>query len=261
MIQEQTLSTGLPLSLFPKDYKPPSINIHQAVSLGMGSEWNDKMRERYLETVENFMKNSVPLNTGMEKFGLTYNEAGAITYYTSDATRILSIQYKDKSPYRFINTALAERNIAVLENWKPFLHYLLKGLNKLDNISQTVFRALNIPVLTMENTQYKSGALIVWITFTSTSKGKNQLAAFSGGKDKGTWFIIEITEGKDISPFSMFPAEAEVLLLPNCYLKVESIMTNEMKSLMNINLPDLNVLQLKQYETPARYKDMVIEEF
>jgi len=98
------------------------------------------------------------------------------------------------------------------------------------------------------------------VAFSSTSKNKDQISNFSQN-DIGTWIILTITEGKDISSFSMFQNEEEVLLLPNTYLKVEGIMTENMKVLMNINKPNLDVIELKQIPTPPKFKTLTIEDF
>jgi len=261
MIQETTTVIGLPISLFPENYRLPSnlSTIHQAVSLGMGELWTDKMKDRYIETIKEFVDASNQFQEGMEKYNLSYDEACAITYYTSEAVKILNVNYKDRSPYRVLNRLLAERNSQDLDNWKPFIHFLIKGLNKLPNIETKVYRGINKRVSSDPMNQYKIGSQIVWVAFSSTSKSKDQISNFSD-KDQGTWMILSITEGKNISFFSMFPSEEEILLLPNSYFRVEYILTDNMKELINVK-PHLDVIELKQIATPSKYKSLTIEEF
>jgi len=260
MNQENTSTIGLPLSLFPEKYQPPSdIDIHKAVSLGMGDLWTEIMKDTFLETINEFVDNSLNFQNEMNKFNLSFNEACAITYYTSEAGKILNENYKDRSPYRVFNKLLAERNTIALNNWKPFLHFLIEGLNKLENIQTTVYRGINKRVISEPKSQYKAGAQLVWISFTS--RVADQLSNFTDANDHGTWIILSITDGKDISSFSLFPQEEEILLLPNTYLKVEGIVTDNIKKLMKIDKPNLDVIELRQIPTPSKYKTMIIEEF
>jgi len=133
-------------------------------------------------------------------------------------------------------------------------------LNKLPNIATTVYRAISRRVISDPKSQYKNAAQLVWVAFSSTSKNMDQLSNFAKD-DQGTWIIMTITEGKDISSFSMFQNEEEVLLLPNTYLKVESILTENMKAVMKINKPHLDVIELKQIPTPRRFKTLTIVEY
>jgi len=66
---------------------------------------------------------------------------------------------------------------------------------------------------------------------------------------KGTFMMIKIIEGKDISAFSLFPDEAELLLLPNSQFMVDEIISDELKKLFDIPVT-MDGIILSQITTP-----------
>ena len=88
------------------------------------------------------------------------------------------------------------------------------------------------------------------------------------GRTQGTWMIIDVVEGKDISVFSLNKGESEILLLPNTTCKVTGILQPTMKVLVfeqedhkYISNPDsIDVISLKQVHTSIEFKLMMKEE-
>jgi len=66
----------------------------------------------------------------------------------------------------------------------------------------------------------------------------------------GTYMMIDIIEGKDISLFSLFPEESEILLLPNSYFS-KDILTDHWKQLVGLPL-SVDAIVLSQLPTPPR---------
>jgi len=161
------------------------------------------------------------------------------------------VDYLKKSPYRLLNNSLACRNTDELEHWKPFLFYLISALKKLPNFTGTVYRALDRPLQTLSK-QYKPGNSVVWVAFTSTSKNRDIMTLFTG-KSEGTLMRISVVEGKEISQFSLFPSESEVLLPPNTFCFVDEICTENMKDLLKLN-NGIDALILTQTPTPKELK-------
>jgi len=64
-----------------------------------------------------------------------------------------------------------------IENWKPFIYFLLSALEKLPNTKGKVFRALDQPISALSK-QYQKGKYVVWISFTSTSLDRNAVDHF-----------------------------------------------------------------------------------
>jgi len=182
---------------------------------------------------------------------LSLNEAGAIAYYTSDAATILDPNaQRNASPYFTLNKVLARRDKSGLLKWGPFLYFLLSGLAKLNNWKGTVYRAIDVPVLQNSNTQYKLSNTVVWVAFSSTSTNVKTMKKFCKDKKSGTWMILKVIEGKDVSDFSIYPLEQEVLLCPNATFKVENISTMNMKEVMDWN-KNLDVIDMTQQPTPV----------
>ncbi len=62
--------------------------------------------------------------------------------------------------------------------------------------------------------------------------------------------------GKDISQFSLYPNEQELLLFQNASLVLEQIATNEMKALSGL-APGLDMLHFRQAPTAPHLKNIV----
>jgi len=149
-----------------------------------------------------------------------------------------------------LNRVLATRNFNELENWKPFLYFLLMGLYKIPDYRGEVFRALDKPVLQISK-QYKPGNNVVWVAFTSTSRNRSVIDSFST-KSSGTFMLLDISEGKDISEISVV-REEEVLLLPNAYFVVKDVLSDHLKKLLK--LPEcVDALYLVQSPTPLHLR-------
>jgi len=75
---------------------------------------------------------------------------------------------------------------------------------------------------------------------------------FSDTNQKGTWMIIDVIEGKDLSPYSIFPEE-EVLLTPNSVFSVKDMLSSDMKEVLG-HSTNLDVIHLIQKPTPKHTK-------
>ena len=121
--------------------------------------------------------------------------------------------------YPLLNSAL--RDHAHPENVEAFLPYLklfLKGLNKLPLIRTKVYRGVNVDL--HEEYNQLQGRTFRWWAFSSTTLSEELSKAFMGETGESTLFKIDGI-GIDIAPFSAFPKESEVLLLPGTCLVVE----------------------------------------
>jgi len=160
----------------------------------------------------------------------------------------------DDCPFKRINSLLVSRDMDKLEIWKAFLYYLLSGLNKLPMIKERVYRALDKPVTSLSN-QYQKDSKLCWIGFTSTSLKREIMNSFVHKQNNeiknGTYMMIDIIEGKDISLFSLYPEESEILLLPNSYFTLKDILTDHWKQLLGLPL-SVDAIVLSQLPTPPR---------
>jgi hypothetical protein len=217
-------AVGLPLCLFGPNFAMSCTNVHDAVAKTMGTVW----RQTTLRQVANFVTSHVrseQIRTKMVEYGLKDDECMAIVYYTIDISRFGEPQRENL--YRALNTNLAKRDTKNLEPWQDYLFLLLSALNKLPNFSGEVFRGLKEEITSLSKL-YQQHNNVCWVALTSTTK--NQKTALGFGT--GTLFSIKILEGKDISQFSMFSDEGEVVLLPNSVCSVVEVLTPSMKALL-----------------------------
>jgi len=247
--ENEVVGSGIPLLLFSSDYVQPSIDAHDAIALAMTSDpWTQNLKEIYKNTLQNFVESTQRVQDAMSKYGLTLDETLAVVYYSSDARSYGG--KREDSPFMSLNRVLATRNFNELENWKPFLYFLLMGLYKIPDYRGEVFRALDKPVLQLSK-QYKPGNNVVWVAFTSTSRNRSVMDSFST-KSSGTFMLLDISEGKDISEISVF-MEEEVLLLPNAYFVVKDVLSDHLKKLLK--LPEcMDALYLVQSPTPLHLR-------
>jgi len=151
--------------------------------------------------------------------------------------------------FKKINNMLISRNINQINPWKSFLYYLLSGINKLPMKKETAYRVLDRPITELSK-QYQKGSKICWIGFTSTILSKDVMKYFVDEQNKkGTFMMINIIEGRDISAFSLFPDEAELLLLPNSQFMVDEILSDQMKKQFDIP-STMDGIVLSQLTTP-----------
>ncbi|CAF3206314.1 unnamed protein product [Rotaria socialis] len=98
------------------------------------------------------------------------------------------------------------------------MFYLARALSHITFYWGTVTRRVQ---LTPEEVKdYKPGALITWIQFSSSMKGEQ---APKGFQNRNTQFTIQSLTGRSIQYFSNFPEEDEVLFLPHSSLLVKSV--------------------------------------
>lgn len=195
---------------------PVGVDAVKAYGLLMeGVQSRDRQSEIIKSAKKVFQKARV--KEGMEKYGLTEDQTMAIILYT------IEDPFKEKSLYWVLNGLLSKRpDKKHVDHIKPFLAFFLSALAKLPNHpGDIVYRGVNLLLLDKPNSYVQNNGK-VWIQFNSTSTSK-EVADNFGRDGNCTRFIIRTKGqvGKDISAFSFFPEESEVLLPPNCRFKVE----------------------------------------
>jgi len=97
------------------------------------------------------------------------------------------------------------------------LKFLHLALIKLPFYSGQCVRAIELDK--DEQEIYKKGSIINWKNFNSSSKGDQPVAPFD---KRNTYFYLSSLTGRDISKFSCFPDEREVLFPPGCNFLVRN---------------------------------------
>ena len=143
---------------------------------------------------------------------LTWDQSAAIYLYS------MPISF-----YSRLNEALRAKNRNALKPWFAFLKLFTSALEKLPSIEKTVWRGVNGDV----GSVFADGEVHIWWSITSCSLDLDVVKQHLG--DIGTLFAIDTIHGKDISAFSTFSTEKEIVLMPGTRLRAKSL---------SLNIPD-----------------------
>ena len=208
-----------------KKKKPPTLE-EALKSMEYGDEKAKELAGKFLERAEGKLEE-------FEAPELTPENVAAIFCYTHECNSEKEKAERIESPYRKLNNSLSiDRSNASLKKTRGFLFLLLQALRKLPRytpVNSVLYRGIRAHVQTEADPKYPktkpyaAGNEKVWWTFTSTTEDLETTRAFIGER-KGTLFTISGKPwGYDISMFSDFPDEKEVLLEPERRLKITSV--------------------------------------
>ncbi|CAF0973190.1 unnamed protein product [Adineta ricciae] len=142
---------------------------------------------------------------------LTRDEAAAIYLYT------LEWPSNGISLYTIFNQDLRTKDNSKIKHWLPFLKLLMTAMNKMPSKQLRVYRGLRGDV----SKEYTEGLEFVWASATSCSRSINMACNFfANSNGECVLFQIDVQNGKDISAFSHFKLEEEVLLRPGTRFRV-----------------------------------------
>ena len=154
----------------------------------------------------------------------------------------------EANPYRRVNKALSEEDIAEFRNIGGLFYVLLASLRKVPRVSGiTLYRGADKE---MDLDEYKQGNKVTWSRFSSASMSMEPVKDFLGRNTSwsrnfaGTIFIIENGWGYDISRFSIFPDEEEVLLEPMREFEVKSVINQNGLVLISLKMLSTKIISL-----------------
>ena len=154
---------------------------------------------------------------------LTANESAAIYLYTMPTPF-----------YSRLNETLRTKNRQALRPWFDFLKLFITALEKLPSTNEIVWRAVYGDV----GSVFDDNDVHIWWSVNSCSMNLGIIEGFLGGN--GTLFAIHPTHAKDITAFSAYTREREVILMPGTRLRAKS---KPLKS------TDLLVLDLEEIDS------------
>jgi len=160
--------------------------------------------------------------------GLTVDEIGAINIYTQ------AWEPASKSLYCVLNERLRSEDRSGVKAFFPYLKLLLTALDKLPKKEVTIWRGVKRDL----TADYKKGKNLCWWSFSSCTTNADMLSndLFLGKTEKRTLFSLTTKLGVDIVKYSMYKAEAEILLPPGVRLNV----------MASLDQGDLHIVQLKE---------------
>ena len=170
--------------------------------------------------------------------GLTHDESAAVYLYTMEGGQ--------NSFYKVLNDALRSDNRTTLKPWFPYLKIFDMALNKLPLIKGNVWRG--VPCIVTG--QLKDGQVFTWWSISSCSQSVNVVQSFLGSGNNSTLFMIEAVNARDISNYSYYPDEKEVLLSLGTELRVKGGTINHNDGLSIVHLVELSDAD-EEKEIPA----------
>ena len=137
---------------------------------------------------------------------LSDNESAAIYLYTMET-----------SFYKILNQALRAKNPQALEPWFMFLKLFISALEKLPSLPITVWRGITG---NFYGSHFVKGQMCTWSSITSCLSDVKIAGIYVGAG--GILFCIHAINGKDITKYSEFQGENEIILMPGTCLRVQS---------------------------------------
>jgi len=170
-----------------------------------------------------------------KKENLSNNSILAINLYTRES------EPRESSLYFVLNKALRDKDRKALKPFFPYLHLLLQSMCKLPRFSgMVIWRGIDKNV----SMDYEKGKKVIWWGFSSCTKDMNALDAFLGkdGSDR-TLFSIQTNSAVEISKFSAFPNEEEILVFPCVTFEIQNVYSP---------IKGLWIIQLKEVFSPSK---------
>jgi hypothetical protein len=143
------------------------------------------------------------------KHGLTRDESAAVFLY--------SMEGGDNSLYRLLNETLRSKNRRAAKLWFGYLKLFDTALNKLPTVRKSIWRGMNGDFSHM----YKKDDILTWWSVSSCSVSMTVAQQFLESDKNGTLLMIEAKNAKDISDYTNFSNEKEIILKPGTQLRVE----------------------------------------
>jgi hypothetical protein len=154
---------------------------------------------------------------------LTHDESAAIYLYSMP------------TPFVFcLNKTLQAENRNALKPWFAFLKLFITALEKLPSTEKNVWRGVSGDVSSI----FADGDLHIWWGVNSCSMDLKVVEQYLN--ETSTVFAIDAVDAKDISAFSTFPEEQEIVLMPGTRLRAKCQSINFQSRLFLVHLEEEN---------------------
>ncbi len=225
--------------ILPKLYQTDKMNRFSDIELlnkrlpPVCGYWNEKLvsLEEALKAIESRIDE---LNCSIKvakkyciypsEHGLTRDESAAIYLYTMEGGQ--------NSFYKILNEALRSENRPALRPWFSYLKLFDVALKKLPTVKGNVWRGVPGDI----TEQFIRGQVLTWWGISSCSQEMDVVQGFLDPNGSSTLFMIEAINGKDVSKYSYFSNESEVILGLGTELQVKG---NKLKLYGGLNIVHL----------------------
>lgn len=163
---------------------------------------------------------------------LTLDQSASIMLYT------MSWIPRDQCLYVALNRTLRTEERENLKPWFLYLKLILTAISRLPlSTEKLIYRGIKQDLSEL----YQQDVKFVWWGFSSCTSSLQVLQNhFLGSTGPRTLFHIECNGGKDISSYSRYNSEKEIIILPGRQFQVKSCLQQ----------PDLHIIHLKEIESP-----------
>ncbi|CAF1505544.1 unnamed protein product, partial [Adineta steineri] len=142
--------------------------------------------------------------------GLSRDESAAILLYTMEAG--------EYSFYIALNQILRDENRKRAVPWFSYLRLFDSGLRKLPTVKGCIWRGVSHDI----SYEYQKNDVLTWWSITSCSLAIEVVESFLNSEKNSTLFMIEAANAKNITDYTLFPTEEEVILPMETKLRVRS---------------------------------------
>jgi hypothetical protein len=172
--------------------------------------------EQALEPVEPFIEELARSVKAAKRYchfpsehGLTHDESAAVYLYTMEGG--------ENSFHLILNQALRSEDRPGLRPWFSFLRLFDGALGKLPIVKGNLWRGISEDV----SQYFTKGQKLTWWSISSCTTSINIVHSFLGSNKNSTLFMIEAVNGKDVTGYTNYPTENEVLLGLGTQLRVK----------------------------------------
>ncbi|CAF0832781.1 unnamed protein product [Adineta steineri] len=160
--------------------------------------------------------------------GLTHDESASIYIYT--------MEWGEQTLYRVLNQTLRNENRHLLKVWFPYLKLFDTALNKLPTVKEIVWRGVAEDI----GKNFAKNQIITWWSINSCSSSVNIIKEFLGNEKNSTMFLIEAVNGKQISGYTEYESEDEIILRMGTEFRVKSNALDHPNGLYVVHLIEID---------------------
>jgi hypothetical protein len=168
-------------------------------------------------------KNECNRNTTL----LTWDESASIYLYS------MPIPFFSR-----LNDTLRAENRHALQPWFAFLKLFITALLRLPSTEKTVWRGVSGDI----GTVFDDGDVHIWWSVNSCSPDISVVEQYLD--TSSTLFAIDVSHGKDISEYSTFQTEKEIVLMPGTRLRAKAHSLNFESRFFLVHLKEENFQRL-----------------
>ncbi|CAM4775209.1 unnamed protein product [Rotaria magnacalcarata] len=163
--------------------------------------------EKALEPIVPYI-DQLPLHMEKAKRCCRFPSEHGLTQDQSAAVYIYTMEWDGTTLYRVLNNALRSENELALKMWFPYLQLFNTALDKLPTVKQAVWRGVPLDI----GKNFIKDQIVTWWSINSCSSSPKVIKTFLGKSQKSTLFLVEAINGKNVSGYTEFENEDEVIL-------------------------------------------------